>query len=317
MGTTAMNENLPGKYPEILVVQSERLDNELEERLRSLGYSVWDTVSIESGAPEITETEQPDLIVLDYGFHDFAIGYEMADLIFFRYGLPLVLVIRSYEQDQLDEVIQHGPYGILLHPFRDMDLKIGIETALKMFRLNEKAISAETTSRDSESLYWSLFENAKDAILLMEGDRFITGNPASFRLFQCEADHILNRPPWDFSPETQPDGSNSKESALKRIQAAYAGDSQRFEWRHLLGNGTEIDCEIMLTPVELSNKRYLSIILHDITERKRVEENLRESESIYQRVFERTVYGLVIADINGVFVNCNSQYEKLTGYTRG
>ena len=145
---------------------------------------------------------------------------------------------------------------------------------------------AERALRESEQLYRNLFDSASEAILMMDGDRFIDCNPQTLELFGCSREDIINQPPYKFSPPEQPDGTDSREKALAHIEAALAGEPQKFEWRHQRLDGTPFDVLVTLNRVQLEGRTFVQAILRDITERKQAEEQLR-----YQAHFD-TLTGL-------------------------
>ena len=134
---------------------------------------------------------------------------------------------------------------------------------------------AEASLRQSEARYQALFERANDTILLMEDDRFTDCNSRALEMFGCRREDILGNTPMTFSPPRQPDGRDSAESAREKIQAAYAGAPQRFEWLHSRADGMPFHVEVSLAAVDLENKRCLQAIVRDVTERKRIEDALR------------------------------------------
>lgn len=78
---------------------------------------------------------------------------------------------------------------------------------------------AESSLRESEVKYFTLFENASDAIFLMQNDIFIECNSKTLEMFGCETrEQIVGQPPYKFSPPVQPDGSQSKVKALEEVQ---------------------------------------------------------------------------------------------------
>jgi diguanylate cyclase (GGDEF)-like protein/PAS domain S-box-containing protein len=133
----------------------------------------------------------------------------------------------------------------------------------------------EESLRQSEARYQSLFERANDAILLFEDDCFTDCNPKALELFGCRREDILGNTPVAFSPPLQPDGRDSAEAALEKIQTAYAGVPQRFEWMHTRADGTSFHAEVSLVAMELENRRSLLAIIRDVTERKRTEDAIR------------------------------------------
>jgi len=64
-------------------------------------------------------------------------------------------------------------------------------------------------------------------------------------MFGCDSkDDILGHSPWEFFPEKQPDGLDSRKKAITYIRKALGGEPQRFYWRHCKKDGTEFDAEV-------------------------------------------------------------------------
>jgi PAS domain S-box-containing protein len=55
----------------------------------------------------------------------------------------------------------------------------------------------------------------------------------------------------------------------------------------------------------------------DITERKQAEKAIRESEEKFRQVYDHSIVGISLADLNGNFINCNPAVEKILGYSPG
>jgi len=139
--------------------------------------------------------------------------------------------------------------------------------------LSEK-LTMLTNLEDSESRYRALFDSAGDAIFLMMDDRFVDCNPATLNMFGCKREDIINTTPQRYSPEFQPDGRSSTEKALEKIHAAFAGQAQSFEWRHLKFDGTPFDAEVTLNAVVIYDQPQLLATVRDITVRKQFEDEL-------------------------------------------
>jgi PAS domain S-box-containing protein len=153
-------------------------------------------------------------------------------------------------------------------------------------------VQAEEALRESEVRYRTLFQSAKDAILIMRGARFIECNPAAEVMFGSSRSDLMGSSPLEFSPPYQPSGRSSEEEALMRIDAALAGTPQSFEWIHRRLDGTLFDWEVSLNRMQLGGELLLLAIGRDITERKQAEEALRASEERLDLALQGTNTGL-------------------------
>ena len=132
--------------------------------------------------------------------------------------------------------------------------------------------------RENEIKYRKLFEDAKDAIFIMTGDIFVDCNDSTLNMFGVTTrEQIIGQPPYRFSPLLQPDGRDSKEKALEKINAALQGQPQFFEWEHSKIDGTTFITEVSLNRVEIQNKIYIQALVRDISKRKEIEKGLEKN----------------------------------------
>jgi len=140
---------------------------------------------------------------------------------------------------------------------------------------------AESDLIYSETLYHTLFEAAQDAIFVMDGDRIIECNHRTAEMLAADIEYFVGKSPVDLSPEFQDDGTSSRDKAGFLIHEALEGRAQFFEWKMKRTDGTFIDVEVSLNRIEVKGTYLLLSIIRDISERKRILNELeRKTEDL-------------------------------------
>ena len=164
-----------------------------------------------------------------------------------------------------------------------------------------------------EEKYRSLFEGSRDALMVFDWDGYLDCNEQALDLFGIESvDDFLAYTPWELSPLTQPDGRDSQEAALDRIETAFSEGEAFFEWTHQRVDGTEFPAEVKLSRFEYEGQPAIHALLRDITDRKERERELQDREAKYRSLFEDTRDALMLLDRDGFF-DCNERTLDLFG----
>ncbi len=177
---------------------------------------------------------------------------------------------------------------------------------------------AEAALRESEARYRLLIQTAPEAIVVLdlEQDRFVDYNHQAELLFEMSPEQLNRYGPADLSPEFQPDGRRSGESALTYIAQAIAGETPTFEWTHRSHTGREIPCEIRLVRLPAQGRTLVRGSITDITERRRTAEALARSEENYRELFEQANDAIFLSGADGRLVDVNNHAVSLTGFSR-
>ncbi|NJO91808.1 MAG: PAS domain S-box protein [Chloroflexia bacterium] len=157
--------------------------------------------------------------------------------------------------------------------------------------------NAEEALKNSEEKYRKLYENANDSIFIMDDDVFIDCNEETLEMFDCKREEIIGSTPYNFSPLFQPDGSPSKEKALKLINSALNKEIKVFEWLHSTIKNRLFYAEVSLNSINLKGKRYLQAIVRDINERKIAEIELEKYKTRLEELVKKRTEELQTANV--------------------
>ncbi|MEW6543016.1 MAG: PAS domain S-box protein [Nitrospirota bacterium] len=109
---------------------------------------------------------------------------------------------------------------------------------------------------------------------------------------------------------------DAHQQGLRRFLATGEGTvlNKRIEVTALHRDGREFPAELTVNPLRLGERLVFNAFVHDITERKRAEEELRGSEERFRSAFEETAVGMVLFDPKGRFLRTNRAFSNMVGY---
>jgi PAS domain S-box-containing protein len=174
---------------------------------------------------------------------------------------------------------------------------------------------AEQALRESEERYRDIYDNAPDM--------FVSVDTATAKIRQCNLtllkelgyskEEVVGQPIYMvYHPD-------SLEEA-KKVFATFTttGKVKDAELQLRRKDGTRIDVSLNVSAVRDADGNIVESrsIWRDISEPKRMECELRESEEKLRLTIENSPIGVCTVDLNGIFVETNPAYEKITGYSK-
>lgn len=125
----------------ILIVEDEAIvAMDIESRLAALGYVFAGRASSGARALALVEAERPDLVLMDIRLQGEMDGIEAAREIHQRFQLPVIFLTAYSEETTLERAKLAEPFGYILKPFDDRELKSTIEIALYKHRTEQELL---------------------------------------------------------------------------------------------------------------------------------------------------------------------------------
>ncbi len=164
---------------------------------------------------------------------------------------------------------------------------------------------AEEALRESENRYRQIIELSQDAILRVdENGNIVMANPAACQMFGYNEEELLGEPLGDsFLPADQ----RLKDDRVKYFRI---DKPRRFEDEAVRKDGSRLPIEVSISP--LTNGHFQEIV-RDITARKKMENELQESERKYRLLVENQTDLVVELNLKSEVLFANPAYCKLVG----
>jgi len=260
----------------ILVVEDESIvAMDIKHRLEIMEYVVPAVVSSGERAVEEAGKHRPDLILMDIVLKGDIDGIEAYKQIKEVYDIPVVYLTAYSDEKTLNRAKTTTPYGYIIKPFEDRELKCAIEVALYKHKVEKKL-------KSNEEKYRYLFEESTDAIFITDKDLKLQDfNPAMLELFGFDEDEMKNKNFFDLFADSSKIEAFKKEITQKHLK--------NYEIKFLDKKENEINCKGNISLRKTSDETLSGYygILHDVTEQKNAMNALKRSEEKYRQMVEK------------------------------
>ena len=116
----------------VLVVEDDNVLAKIAEmRLTNLGYEMCGRATTSAEAIEMVVKHKPDLVLMDINIKGDVDGIDTANMIKKGFGIPVVYATSHTDAPTLERAKATNPDGFIMKPFKDDDLRVAIELALK------------------------------------------------------------------------------------------------------------------------------------------------------------------------------------------
>ena len=171
----------------------------------------------------------------------------------------------------------------------------------------------EKALKESEERYRSLVDNIDFGVTMIDSDHnIVITNISQARMF--------NKPVHEFIGKKCFREYEKRENVCPHcpgVQAMSTGHTAHTETEGIRDDGSRFSASINAFPILNEEGQPIGFIeiVEDVTERKKAEEALRESEERYRRIFENSIVGIFQSTPEGRFISVNHALAKMLGYS--
>lgn len=279
----------------------------MKELLQQSGYDVLTAFDGQEGF-EVARAEHPDLIISDVAMPRLD-GIAMCRLIRAHPELRTipVLLVSAKRRDSASVVegLKAGADDYLESPYDSMRLITRVAQLIERKR-------ADDALRASEAKYRQIIETANEGIWMvdMEGETLFV-NQRVLEMLGTTVEEMVGRSAFQFVFE------EDLGKAHRRLEERRRGAFGQTEFRIRRKDGTSIYTLSNTSPLKNEAGEVVGVLamFSDITERKRSEESLRESEERFRSIFEAGPMGMAVVSLDARFIQVNGAFCEVLGYT--
>lgn len=304
----------------ILIVEDDtNIATEIKSQLQNLGYEMISIVDTSDKTIEKVEEDKPDLILMDVRIKGNIDTIEAVDIIRSRFGIPIVFSMAQIDEEKSDHAKYTMPFGYLLKPIQERDLKKTIEMVLYAAKVDKEKKEIEETLRISEKRNKGIL-NILDAGVVVHGadTSIISSNPKACNILGLTEDQVRGKeiidPQWQFIYE------NGRPVPLDDYPVSRVFVTKKELRNIIMGiNRPQTNDRVWVLingfPVFDTNKEIKEVIINfiDITERKQAEEALKESEFLFSQMFEQSTTSTCLYNPQGTIIKVNPDFCKMFG----
>ena len=294
------------KQKTILVVEDEKITAiDIRERLVDLGYTVPVDLSTGEEAVEAAGRLKPDLVLMDIVLKGEMDGVQAAEKIGSLYHIPVVFLTAFSDDETLQRAKQTEPFGYILKPFDERELRTTIEMALYRHSMQEAL-------RLSEEKFSKAFRTSPDAINInrLRDGLFLEVNNQFTVLTGYAREEVIGKSSLEIEMWVDPADRARLMEGLRR-----SGEVSGMEPRFRMKDGRILTALMSAAVIELNREPVILSITRDISARLQAEQALRESELRYKEFFEQDLAGYFVSTPEGTILDCNSAYANLFGFS--
>ena len=227
-------------------------------------------------------------------------------------NVPFILFTCKGKEDVAIEALNSGVYRYIE---KEGNAEVTFEELKHSICAAVRERRAEKLLKKAENSLRQITDNIQDLLLLLDENMVIKFASASYKsITGFTQSEVIGKRAYDFvHPDDLPKILQITKKAFKENSIG------RFEARVRRADGRYVFLEGIGKPLVDENGNVTGAILtsRDITERKKMEQTLRDSEEKYRRLFNEAIDAIFVADAEtGILIDCNQAASKLIGKTK-
>lgn len=296
----------------IMVVEDESIVAEdIKTSLENMGYTVPAVCSTGAEAVRKADELRPDLVLMDIMLKEKMNGITAAGQIRSLFNVPVIYLTAYADDKTLERAKLTEPFGYIIKPFEDRELKGAIEIALYKSSIERKL-------KESREWLFVTLKSIGDAVIATDTEgRVIFMNPVAMDLTGWKEGEAIARDVEEVFNIVNEYTGEKVECPAKKVLREGKIVGLANHTILIAKDGKKIFIDDSGAPIrgEDGNITGVVMVFRDISERKHTQNALAESEERYNNLFENAHDMIQSVSPDGKFIFVNRAWLNIMSYT--
>jgi diguanylate cyclase (GGDEF)-like protein/PAS domain S-box-containing protein len=296
----------------IMIVEDEGIvAMDIRSQLENFGYEVVATAFSGGQAITLATQHRPDLVFMDIVLKGDMDGITAAQTISETLHIPVIFLTAYSDSATLLRAKATGAYGYLIKPFRPDELHASIEVALYKHQLERKL-------KDSEQWFAKTLHCISDAVIATDvASKIQFMNPVAETTTGWRQEEAKGIAVSEIMTLLTESSRTIVENPIQKTLRNHTVTGMDCATLLVAKSGIELPIDDGAAPIFDEKGTLLGAVLvfRDITTRRQMENQLRESEERFHSAFDLAAIGMALVAVDGCFLQVNSSLCKIFGHS--
>ncbi|MEH2372987.1 EAL domain-containing protein [Nostoc sp.] len=294
----------------ILIVEDEFIvAMDIRNRLEKFGYTVFGLADSGEEAIEKAADNSIDLVLMDIILKGKMDGVEAAQIIYKNFDIPVIYLTVDSDEKTLERAKVTNPFGYIIKPFKEKELKVNIEITLSKHRI-------ETKLKQSEQWLNTVLKSIGDAVITSDAFGAVTFmNPVAEVMTGWKYSDAFGKEATEVFNIAHQKTRIKIESLIRQVLESGVTVHLPEETILIARNGAEIPIDDSIAPIKDDDGNITGAVLvfQDITERKQILQVLGRREQEFKALVENAPDIISRFNTELRYVYVNPAIENITG----
>jgi PAS domain S-box-containing protein len=216
--------------------------------------------------------------------------------------------VHSCMKEVCEEGVVKQYFELFAYPI--IDAMGSVESVVEYARNITNLVEREQELQKSNNRFQALFNNTSVMLVIdPETGKIEHANASALNFYGYSYEEITTMRIQDIN-------MLSAEEVKQEMAAAAAAKKTYFNFRHRLASGEIRDVEVYSGKVGWGDKDMLCSVIHDVTEKKQTELELKENEQRTRAILEQAGAGIAVVTVDAEIIEVNDKLSDILGYSK-